>query len=504
MSAATASSAAEGAIAEGPRARVLRCRSCGSREATRAPARVHGWQRCGHCGEVIVAPWSDWEAFDGPHARTVVLERRGRAHFLVPRGTLLRGFELALWLFILNTIAAFSAGAFEIEADPHGTWRWLGPLLCALAAVTVSALFVRLWSGVQHLEINPHRLVTYRTVGARRFRQAEHALRGGLEIDTDVPVETVSEGRHRVRLRDPQTQRTLADLLVPTAREARWVATLVRRAVDPEACAESPRCSGCGAPLDVRLGAHAEGGVTCPYCDAGFVVGSRALHWPPLVVPLVEIVSGTPGRAPDRSAVASRRRRSGRSDEQHWEIRGGARPFGWFGALGLAANVVFFGGFGVACLWISGNTPEGAWGLTLWTLFAAAMMFGIALFVLGIALFLVFGRERLSLDDATFARSGRVFGRDLAALGRLPVLRHGLVPGQWRTASAALPLVRLTGVEFERDGGYTRLRLRTPTRELEAVWYLPVEADRWLRRELANALAERLGALGRDVALRPV
>ena len=72
------------------RPRVLRCRGCGSREPVRAPARRHGWQRCRPCGTVIVAPWSDWEAYDGPSARTVVLERPGRVHFVVPRRPLLR------------------------------------------------------------------------------------------------------------------------------------------------------------------------------------------------------------------------------------------------------------------------------------------------------------------------------------------------------------------------------------------------------------------------------
>jgi len=76
----------------------------------------------------------------------------------------------------------------------------------------------------------------------------------------------------------------------------------------------------------------------------------------------------------------------------------------------------------------------------------------------GVGLFLVLGRECLSINEATFARGG----------------------------------------------GYTRLRRRTPTRELVAAWCLPVEADRWLRCELAHALAERLQALGRDVVLRSV
>jgi hypothetical protein len=485
---------------------LLRCRACGSREPTRAPARVHGWQRCRHCGEVIVAPWSDWEAFDGPSARTVVLEQRARAHFMVPRRTLLRSVELAAWLFIVNTIAAFCVGLFEIDLPATSLWRWLGPLGCGLAGLAVSALFVRLWSTVQHLEINPRRIERYRSVGRRRYRQLALGLRGGIEVTAGEGVETVSENRYHVRVHAAGTGELLADLIVPTRREAEWVAVLLRRAADPEPRADTPRCSGCGAPLPMDLEAYAAGGVSCSFCDAGYVVGARELRWPPLLVPCPELLERESGgaRRPQTPRVRRRRERGPEGSYCEWEVRPGPLAPRMVAALGLGANVLLFLAFGIAMVWISGHTPPGAVGMTLYILLGSGMMFGIAGFALLVMLLVLFGREVVAMDEGSLWTACRLGGFDLKRLGKRPDVQGGaMAPARWRSGSTGLPLLRLTRVETQREGGLTRLRLETPTRRLEAAWELPPEEDHHLLREIATLLGERLRALGRDVALRP-
>jgi len=68
-------------------------------------------------------------------------------------------------------------------------------------------------------------------------------------------------------------------------------------------------------------------------------------------------------------------------------------------------------------------------------------------------------------------------------------------------AGSALPITRLTRVELEREGLRTRWRFHIPPRSLALEWHLLPPEDRWLRRELALAVAERLRAVGRRVVL---
>lgn len=480
-------------------AALLRCGACGSRERVRAPSRRHGWQRCRHCGSVIVAPWSDVEAFDGPSARTVVTLRPGRAHFTVPRRTLVSSLHLAAWLFLVNMLAAFGVAIFEIEAAPGSAWRWLGPLAFALTGLGVSLGFVNRWRTVQHLEINPRRMEHYRTRGGRRLGARAQRLPERVEVVAGDLVETASEKRFAVALRDADAGTPLAKLVVADPREAQWVAALLRHSVRDDAGASAMRCCGCGAPVEVDLETRARGSARCPFCDAGFVVGTREIHWAPLAVPLPEDFGA--GDAPSANVTRhreSRSRRGGRS----WRIASSPLAHRLFAAVGLAANTLLFGGFGVVSLWISGHTPEGAVGLSIYLVFGAAMMFGIAGFALLLALLLLFGREEIGMDEAALWRRSRLGPIDLSRWLRTPEYRGPTAaPVRWRSAAASVPLLRLTRVATRREDGLTHLELATPAQTFEASWQLPPLEDRALRRELATLLADRVRALGRRVEL---
>ena len=69
----------------------------------------------------------------------------------------------------------------------------------------------------------------------------------------------------------------------------------------------------------------------------------------------------------------------------------------------------------------------------------------------------------------------------------------------WHQPGDHIPIARLTKVELERLAGQTTLRLATPTNSVEMEWVLPTAQDHALRRDILNALAERLRAVGREV-----
>jgi hypothetical protein len=251
--------------------------------------------------------------------------------------------------------------------------------------------------------------------------------------------------------------------------------------------------------VEVTLERRAEGFVNCDYCEAGFVVDVRELRWGPVMLPCPDPLPGA--KTPER--VLSTRRRQPGTIVQSWQVLRGSLWLRVFTALGLSSNVVFFGGFGIGMLWVAQHTPPGAIGLPAYIVGGSAMMFGIAAFAAFLIALLLFGREEIGIDAAAVWSGTRLGEIDLSGPWSLPAFdRRSLLPAGWRRSSGAVPVLRLTRVEFEREGTETTLRLATPTRTLELAWALPPESDRWLRREFALALAERLRALGRDVELR--
>lgn len=78
--------------------------------------------------------------------------------------------------------------------------------------------------------------------------------------------------------------------------------------------------------------------------------------------------------------------------------------------------------------------------------------------------------------------------------------RLSLMPAGWQQPGQRIPIARLTGVELDSELGETTLQLTTPTRTLEMSWVLPTAEDHALRRDIPSSLAERLQAVGREVA----
>jgi hypothetical protein len=468
----------------------LRCDLCGVREPVRTPARIHGWQRCAHCGGINVAPWSRGEALDGPAARTVVIQRRGRAHFMVPRKTLLTNLEVCAWLFLIVVLGGFAIATFELEADPYGTWRWLGPLLMVLGIFSLCALTLRRWSSVQHLEISPNRMVAYRTLGSRVFAGAERSLRGR-SLLTDVRRPPMGDNtladRFCVALRPEGDERPPLTLTVGNELEGRWVEAMARVAADPSRPG-STRCCGCGAPLELTLEQHAAGGVECPYCRAGYVVAARRIHWPALRLP----------PADDVGAVVSRSvRHLRRHGERRWVLLPRQWPVRLLHAAGMLYGVALFGVLGSFMVWALPNMPEGTIGLRIWGAGCAAALLGMAGAQVALIVLSLFGREEIAIDEASVRVASRVWGLRWARPQKLDT-KGDAEP--LRKPSTEVPILRLTHAELLRQDADTRLVLHTPNRRLVFGFSLGTAGNRWLARELVTEIRRRARALGREVA----
>lgn len=306
----------------------------------------------------------------------------------------------------------------------------------------------------------------------------------------------MSESRFRVRIRTGAAGAGPVDLVLPSRVEAAWVAALVRVAAAGEAIPH--RCPGCGAPATLGIEERAGGQTKCDYCGAGFVVDVRGIRWQPVVLPCPD--AGPLLRPPAGVEVGRARGRD--AALRTWRLRPDSLAARVGPALGFAANVLFFGAFGGATVWLSQHTPPGAVGLTLLVLVCAVMMLAVAGFALALTALALFGSEVVAVDEARLWSETRVAGLALPGEPRGATPGRGASPSAVRRmAGSALPIARLTRVALEREGLRTRLRFHTPTRSLELEWRLPPAEDRWLRRELALALAERLRAVGREVVL---
>lgn len=477
------------------RSAALRCGACGAHEPLRAPARAQGWQRCRHCRTPIVVPWSDAEAFDGPNARTMVLVRPGRVHFMVPRRSLLGSGELAAWLLIGNVLTAFGIGLLEVGPETMTGWHHAGRLGLLAVGVTAMAAAVRRWRSVQHLLVGRRRAIAYHSVGRRRSRRAECPLAGSVDLSIEESDDGI--GGHRFRLRIHAGGGEPLELRLPTRLEAQWVAALVRAAWSQDEAPKRRRCPACAAPIEIGVEERSAGEAHCAFCRAGFVVDVRELELAPVALPDFALPP-VAGAGP----VDERRDRAGERAVLRWRLPRPALVQRAVAALGLSLPALFFAGFAGVAGWILPETPSGAWGLRAYVVLGGLGMGLIGAFAAGLAALALWGREEIGMDDGTLWRRSLLGPFDLSRLGWLPPppSAPGAAAGRsWRGASGSIPIARLVRVSFERELGETRVLLEAPHRALELAWELPAEMDWRLRQRLVEELAARLSLAGRDV-----
>ncbi len=480
----------------------LQCRVCRAFETITRRHQEEGWYRCSFCQAANATPAAPHEVYEGPDARTVLLVKPGRLHFIVPAGVLMSRRSFIAFSHFTLTLAAAAIGIFHL-LPPGNPVRTLSAPLLGLAAAWVLALLARAWRSEQHLEVGARRAQYHRRAFGMTFRVRALVSNGapltaGLHLK---PVDPWSSGADRVELSSGDALKLA--VICSGAREARWLLGLVEAVLAGQGA--MPRCQSCGASLPHDWQDRAKTRVTCAYCQAGYVVDGARVSTAPVSLPSIEAPTAGPSenvterRAGERLVI---RLRAGRSAFR-WIIAG------WMGAGAVWLFYFIFEMVGtvVRAVWHDGHP------------FFVVLMALVALLIGYVAWFcavatinIVAGDSELRFDDGTVEFSYLLAGRRAPAflqLGGWTQYRR-LLTGDAEAQRALniaagfsaphrrkVPLMRLIRVTLDEDAGTTMTVFHTSAVPLVARWDLSPSDSQYVAAQMVAETAARLTRLGR-------